>query len=183
MDSVAGQKRGFLMKGLRSAALGVALMACVSGVATAHAQKKGKAGKAADAQAAEVEEDPAKFFLFHRPGVATDVARADLTYCIEQVKGIISDRDRYGGGGGLIGALIGARMAEIDRFRMRNAGMRKCMALHGYARYQVPQVEWKKLVKEGDIVLGNDGVVDFEVVDRMATFASGETPAGARLDP
>lgn len=168
------------MSWLRCAALGVALFTCASGATLAHAQKKAKAGKA---EAAEVAEDPSKFFLFHRAGVATDVARADLMYCIEQVKGIISDRDRYGGGGGLIGALIDMRMGEIDRFRMRNAGMRKCMALHGYARYQVPQVEWKMLVKEGDIVLDNNGVVDFEVVDRMATFASGATPAGARLDP
>ncbi len=61
--------------------------------------------------------------------------------------------------------------------------MRKCMGLYGYARYKVPQAEWKLLVKEGDIVLDNKGAPDPEVIDRMAIFASGPTPAGERLDP
>jgi hypothetical protein len=134
------------------------------------------------ATAPEVD-DPAKFFLFYLDGVSTDVARADLVYCIGQAKSILSLRDRTGSGGGLLGALINARAAEIDRFRMRNAAMRKCMGLYGYARYKVPQTEWKTLVKEGDIVLDNKGAADPEVIDRMAAFASGPKPGGERLDP
>jgi hypothetical protein len=128
-------------------------------------------------------DDPAKFFLFYMDGVSTNVARADLVYCVGQAKGILSLRDRTGGGGGLLVELINARSAEIDRFRMRNAAMRKCMGLYGYARYKVPQTEWKTLVKEGDIVLDNKGAVDPEVIDRMAAFASGAKPSGERLDP
>jgi hypothetical protein len=129
-------------------------------------------------------DDPAKFFLFHLKDVSTDIARADLSYCIEQAKGILSMRDRMGGGGGgLLGALLNARMAEIDRLRMRNASMRKCMGLHGYVRYKMPQADWKKLLNDGDIVLSNKGTVDPDVVDRMAAFASGPIPTGERLDP
>lgn len=130
-----------------------------------------------------VQEDPAKFFLFHMEGVAVDVARADLMYCIDQVKDILSLRDKMGSGGGLIGAIINARMGEIDRFRMRNAGMRKCMNLHGYARYQVQQAEWRLMVNDGDIVLNNAMTVDPVVVDRLAVFAAGPQPTGKRLDP
>lgn len=129
-------------------------------------------------------DDPAKFFLFYMEGVSADIARADLSYCIEQAKDILSMRDRMGGGGGgLLGAMLNARMAEIDRFRMRNASLRKCMGLHGYSRYKVPQADWKKLVNNGDIALANKGTVDPAVIDRLALFASGPTPTGERLDP
>ena len=125
--------------------------------------------------------DPAKFFLFHLDGVAADQARGDLVYCIGQAKPIISLRDRMGSSGGLIGAMINARMGEIDRFRMRNAAMRKCMGMMGYDRYLVPEDMWKVVVNEGDIVLDDDALVDIDVVERMVAFASGPKPAGERL--
>lgn len=132
---------------------------------------------------AKPDDDPAKFFLFHLAGVSADQARGDLVYCIGQARPVLSMRDRMGGTGGLLGALINGRMAEIDRFRMRNAVMRKCMGMMGYDRYGVPQDVWKRMVKEGDIVIGNDGLVDPEVVERMVAFASGPTPASGKVDP
>jgi hypothetical protein len=142
-----------------------------------------KASRDAPAKEAIETEDPSKFFLFHLEGISTAGAHADLTYCINQSRMIISMRDRNPSGGGLLGALLNGRMAEIDRFRMRTAAMRKCMGLFGYARYQVPSPQWKALVKEGDIIVDNKGNVDPEVVDRMAAFASGPTPSSPRLDP
>ncbi len=133
------------------------------------------------AEEADIKDDPAKFFLFHKAGVAVDQARGDLMYCIAQAQPILSMRDRFGSTGGLLGAAINGRMAEIDRFRMRNAAMRKCMGLIGYDRYAMPQVEWKTLVNDGDIVLDNDGLVSAEVVERMAAYASGPVPATEKL--
>lgn len=136
-----------------------------------------------DATEEEPTEDPSKFFLFHQEGVSFEVARADYGYCIGQSWRILSQRDKMPSQGGLLGAMINGRMAAIDRFRMRNAAMRKCMGLMGYSRYQVPAAEWKALVKEGDIVVANNNKVDPEVVDRLARFASGPTPSNERLDP
>lgn len=127
--------------------------------------------------------DPAKFFLFHLDGVSFETARADYGYCIGQSWRILSLRDKMPSQGGLLGALINGRMAQIDRFRMRNAAMRKCMGMLGYARYRIPTDEWKALVKEGDIVVANNNKVDPEVVDRLASYASGPTPTTERLDP
>jgi hypothetical protein len=134
-----------------------------------------------DAVAEEIPGDPAKFFLFHMENVSADQARGDLIYCIEQARPILSMRDRMPSGGGLLGAVINGRMAEIDRFRMRNAAMRKCMGMMGYDRYLVPEDIWKVVVNEGDIVLDDNALVDIDVVERMVAFASGPTPAGERL--
>jgi hypothetical protein len=129
------------------------------------------------------EDDPAKFFLFHLPGVTADQARGDLVFCIGQARPVLSMRDRTGGTGGLLGAMINGRMAEIDRFRMRNAVMRKCMGMMGYDRYAVPQDTWNRIVNEGNIVIDNDGLVDTEVVERMVAFASGPAPVFEKVDP
>lgn len=134
-----------------------------------------------DAIAEEIPGDPAKFFLFHMENVSADQVRGDLVYCIGQARPIISLRDRMGSSGGLLGAVINARMGEIDRFRMRNAAMRKCMGMIGYDRYLVPEDMWKVVVDEGDIVLNDDALVDIDVVERMVAFASGPKPAGERL--
>lgn len=134
-----------------------------------------------DAMAEDIPGDPAKFFLFHLEGVTADQARGDLVYCIGQARPIISLRDRMGSTGGLLGAVINARMGEIDRFRMRNAAMRKCMGMIGYDRYLVPEDMWKVVVNEGDIVLDDNALVDIDVVERMVAFASGPKPAGERL--
>lgn len=125
--------------------------------------------------------DPAKFFLFHKEGVSADQARGDLVYCIGQAGPILSMRDRIPSAGGLLGGLLNARMAEIDRFRMRNAAMRKCMGMMGYSRYPVAEDKWKIVVDKGDIVLNDDGLVDIEVVERMVAFASGPKPEGEKL--
>lgn len=129
----------------------------------------------------ESREDPAKFFLFHANGQSADQFRGDLVWCIGMARPIISMRDRMPQQGGLVGALINGRMAEIDRYRMRNAAMRKCMGMQGYDRYQLPQEEWKRLVKDGDIVMDNDGLVDAEVVERMVAFAVAPAPATGKL--
>ena len=134
-----------------------------------------------DAIVEEIPGDPAKFFLFHMEGVSADQARGDLVYCITQARPILSMRDRMGNSGGLLGAIINGRMAEIDRFRMRNAAMRKCMGMIAYDRYLVPEDIWKTVVDEGDIVLNDDALVDIDVVERMVAFASGAKPTGERL--
>lgn len=144
------------------------------------ADKKADAPKD-DAIVEEIPGDPAKFFLFHMEGVSADQVRGDLVYCIGQARPIISLRDRMGSSGGLLGAVINARMAEIDRFRMRNAAMRKCMGMIGYDRYLVPEDIWKIVVNEGDIVLDDNALVDIDVIERMVAFASGPKPAGERL--
>jgi hypothetical protein len=137
-----------------------------------------------DTPAGERPDDPAKFFLFHMTDVTYEQARADYVFCIQQARPILSLRDKMGNsGGGLLGAMIGARMAEIDRLRMRNAAMRQCMGLIGYARYLVPEPEWKALVNEGDIVVADNGQPDPVVVERLARFASGPAPTTQRLDP
>jgi hypothetical protein len=140
-----------------------------------------KEKKAEPAPVVEATDDPAKFFLFYGPGLTKDQVRGDYVYCVGQSRNIISFRDRYGSGGGLLGAIINARMAEIDRFRMRNAAMRKCMGMMGYERYQVPQEQWKALVKDGDIVLGNDNRVDPEIIENMVNFATGPKPTTEKL--
>jgi hypothetical protein len=157
-----------------------ALAAAASGLtpATAAAPAPAKA-----AEPAPQADDPAKFFLFHLDGVSFETARADYGYCIDQSWRILSLRDKVPSGGGLLGAIINSRMGEIDRFRMRNAAMRKCMGLMGYHRYRIAEADWDTLVKKGDIVVANNNQVDLEVLDRLARYASGPTPATERLDP
>ncbi len=161
---------------------GAAMMAVLS-LTGAPASAADAKKDAAESSAAgdEIPGDPAKFFLFHKDGAAPDQARGDLVYCIGQARPILSLRDRMPSSGGLIGAMINGRMAEIDRFRMRNAAMRKCMGMVGYDRYLVPEELWKEVVDEGDIVLNDDALVDIDVVERMVAFASGPKPSGERL--
>lgn len=135
-----------------------------------------------EAKSADVAiDDPAKFFLFHGEGLGKDQVRGDLVYCIGQAYPILSMRDKMGSSGGLLGAIINSHMAGIDRLRMRNAAMRKCMGMMGYARYQVPEEIWKPLVRNGDIVIGDNGRIDPEVVERMVDFATGAVPPTERL--
>ena len=158
-----------LKRAMALAVLSVALPATVAA-----------AQKAPDVPAATP--DPGKFFLFHASaGASADQVRADLLFCIGQARPILSMRDRYPSGGGLLGGLINGRMADIDRFRMRNAAMRKCMGMFGYDRYLVPEDQWKAIVKKGDIVLGDNQKVDPEVVESMVAFATGPVPAGEKL--
>lgn len=139
-------------------------------------------------QAKELDEpaaapDPAKFFLFHAGEQSADQFRGDIVYCIGLAYPILSMRDRMGSTGGLFGALLNGRMADIDRFRMRNAAMRKCMGLMGYARYEVAEARWNEIVKRGDIVKDNDGLVDPEVIENMVGFATAPAPSSGRVEP
>lgn len=156
-----------------------AFAAAVSGPTPAPAAPPAKPAEAAAPEA----DDPAKFFVFHLEGVSFETARADYGYCIGQSWRILSLRDKMPSGGGLLGAIINSRMGQIDRFRMRNAAMRKCMGLIGYQRYRIAEDDWDRMVKKGDIVVANNNQVDLEVLDRLARFASGPTPATERLDP
>ena len=158
------------------------LLQCAALGAAAFVMAQPAAAMIADKPAPEAKEDPAKFFLFHAEGTTKDQARGDLSYCIGQSRDILSMRDRMPSGGGLLGGMINARMAEIDRFRMRNAAMRKCMGMMGYNRYVVPEANWKVIVNEGDIVLGDKNLPEAEVIERMVDFATGQVPAGERLD-
>ncbi len=136
------------------------------------------AQKAPAAEAA----DPAKFFMFHAAqGVSQDQVRGDLVFCVGQARPILSLRDRVPSGGGLLGGLINGRMAEIDRFRMRNAAMRKCMGMFGYDRYQVAEEKWKAMVKGGNMVVDDKDRIDPEVIENMVAFATGPVPAGEKL--
>lgn len=132
-------------------------------------------------QADQLGENPERFFLFHATDVSFEQARADYNYCIDQAKVVRAPRDLSMLDGGLLGNAIGGAIADKDRLRIRNAVMRKCMALHGYARYGVPPAMWNAIVNEGDIVLDNKGQVDPIVTERLAKFASGPQPTGARL--
>lgn len=134
----------------------------------------------ATSSAGAVVSDPAKFFLFSAGDQSADQFRGDLIYCIDQAKPVLSDRDREPSMG-LLGALINGRMANIDRFRMRNAVMRKCMGMLGYSRYAVSEIEWKRIVKDGDIVVNDKGEVDPAVVENMVAFATGPKPDGKVL--
>jgi hypothetical protein len=154
---------------------------CVSASTALVAADKKKDAAKDEAVEQDIPGDPAKFFLFHKEGVTTDQVRGDLVHCISQARPILSMRDRMPSNGGLLGALINGRMAEIDRFRMRNAAMRKCMGMIGYDRYLVPEDIWNPMVAEGDIVVTNDGLVDIDVIERMVAFASGPKPAGEKL--
>ena len=157
-----------------------ALAAAASGLTPAAAAAP---APAKPAEAAPEGDDPAKFFVFHQDGVSFETARADYGYCIGQSWRILSLRDKMPSQGGLLGALINGRMAQIDRFRMRNAAMRKCMGLMGYSRYRIAEHDWDVMVKKGDIVVANNNQVDLEVLDRLARYASGPTPVTERLDP
>ena len=126
-------------------------------------------------------DDPGKFFVFHLPDVPVLTARADLNHCVDMAKDILSMQDRTGNSNGLLGALIGGRMASIDRLRMRNAVLRKCMGLQGYDRYAMPQAAWKAMVNDGDMVLDNQDAVSTTVIARLSKIAAGPQPTGERL--
>lgn len=136
----------------------------------------------AGAKENEKQDDPAKFFLFHKDGVAEDVARGDILYCVGQSVSVMSSRAKTQTGG-LLAFIINDRLGDIDTLRMRNAAMRKCMGLHGYQRYAIPEVEWNVFVDHGDIVVANDGKASAQVIDRMAAYASGPKPEAEVLAP
>lgn len=125
------------------------------------------------ATAEEADDDPSKFFMFHKPGIDLPTAKADLTYC-SGFAGAVDARPKPPAyGGGLIGALVtgvmNGVMEGVERRRMQDAAMRKCMGYLDYDRYFVAEPEWNAMMR-------GDGAVD-----RKAAFASGPTPTTERL--
>jgi hypothetical protein len=124
-------------------------------------------------RAREQDDDPRKFFWFHREGVSAEAARNDIEYCLAQSSGIRAERNRTSGTGGLIGVLVESAIngiiEGIETRRMRYAGVRMCMGLYGYSRFLVPEPEWEAMMRADD------------AVDRLVAFSSGPLPTTERL--
>lgn len=148
----------------------ITLCLCFSVVGSAAAAQQ---APAAAEKRDEKEDDPSKFFWFHKAGVAPADARTDIQYCLAQTSTIRAKQTPSSGQGGLIGALVEGIMkgviGNVEERRMRDAGMRKCMGLYGYSRYQVPEPEWNAMMRGED------------AVERLTVFASGTAPSSERL--
>ena len=147
-----------------------AMLLCASAVGIS-AQKKGDLAAAAEAD----DDDPSKFFWFHKSDLDPSIARSDISYCLLESLPIEPVRRQGNAGGGLLGALVkgifeGVSMG-VERRRLRDAGMRKCMGLFGYARYRMPESNWNAMMRAPD------------VLDRMVAFASGPQPETEKVDP
>lgn len=159
------------MKKITSTALLAGALACVAVAAPASAQGAAPAKTTAAAE----EDDPSKFFWFHKPDVTPAVARVDIETCFVQV-GAIAGRQQTNPGAsmGLIGALVGGVINGItqgvEARRMRDAAMRTCMGLYGYGRYRVAEAEWNAMMRAPD------------ALDRLSGFAAGTQPVTERLD-
>ena len=137
------------------------------------AQEPGGAPQESRDERNERDDDPSKFFWFHRAGAGAEIVRADIEYCLAQTSTIQARRNQSTGQGGLIGALVEgviySIMEGVETRRMRDAGMRKCMGLYGYDRYRVAEPEWNAMMRAPD------------AVDRLVGYASGPTPTTERL--
>lgn len=161
------------MGGVKVATIVVASMLCST--MSAHGQTEGQAGAAPPVAASVEPDDPSKFFWFHKPDVTPDLARSDIETCFVQTAGIGGKiPPNPGVAFGLIGGLVGGLLTGVAQAnnarRMRDATMRTCMALYGYARYQVPEVEWNAMMRAPD------------AMDRLTAFASGTKPPTERID-
>lgn len=150
----------------------VALCLCASLIGSGVAAQQAPAAAATEKRD-EKEDDPSKFFWFHKAGVAPADAKTDIQYCLAQTSTIRAKQQPSTGQGGLIGALvegiIKGVVGNVEERRMRDAGMRKCMGLYGYSRYQVPEPEWNAMMRAED------------AVDRLTLFTSGTAPSTERL--
>jgi hypothetical protein len=149
-------------------------LALTAPAAAQDAEPKNKAGKVAAADKRnEKEDDPSKFFWFHKTGIDADTAKADIEYCLAQTSTIQAKQNPSSGQGGLIGALvegiIHSIVENVERRRMHDAGMRKCMGLYGYQRFHVPEPKWNAMMRAPD------------AVDQLTIFASGSAPTTERL--
>jgi hypothetical protein len=121
------------------------------------------------------EDDPSKFFWFHKDGADPVIAENDIRYCFIQTSTIWARQNPSSGQGGLIGALVEGIIKGItegvEARRMRDAGMRKCMGLYGFTRYKVPEPQWNEMMRAPDSV------------KRLTAFATGAAPTTERLDP
>lgn len=121
------------------------------------------------------DDDSSKFFWFHKAGVSPATARTDIEYCALQVSAVNGRVQQNAGASfGLIGALVGGIIngvtQSVEARRMRDVGMRRCMALYGYDRYALPEAEWNTLRRgEG-------------AIERLVAFtAAPEAPKGEKL--
>jgi hypothetical protein len=123
----------------------------------------------------EKEDDPSKFFWFHKAGVDAATAKTDIQYCFIQTSSIRAAQKPSSGAGGLIGALVEGiikGIAEnVESRRMRDSGMRKCLGLYDYVRYGVPETDWNAMMRAPD------------AVDRLTAYATGPKPTTERLEP
>ena len=121
----------------------------------------------------EKEDDPSKFFWFHKAGIDSATAKTDIEYCYAMTTPIGAKRNPSSGQGGLIGALvegiIHGIIESVETRRMRDAGMRKCLGLYGYDRYHVAEPQWNAMMRAPD------------AVDQLTAYASGPTPSTERL--
>lgn len=156
------------------AALAGALLLCGQSQAEAAAAAPDSAPAQSRQRNADNDDgDPRKFFWFHREGVTQEAARTDIEYCLAQTSSIRAQDKESSGTGGLIGALIEhaihSAIEGAETRRMRFAGMRMCMGVYGYSRYQVPEREWNEMMSSED------------AVDRLTAYASGPMPTTERL--
>jgi hypothetical protein len=121
----------------------------------------------------EEEDDPSKFFWFHKAGIDPATAKTDIEYCLAQTSTLQAKRNPSSGQGGLFGALfegiIHSIIENVETRRMRDAGMRKCMGLYGYDRFHVAEPQWNRMMRAEDSV------------DQLTAYASGPTPSTERL--
>lgn len=127
-------------------------------------------------QAVDPGVDRSKFFMFYAAGIAPDVARADLSYCLA-LSGRTGAPPRTGydptTSMGLIGALVGAAVHSVQdsalQRRGRDASMRNCMRLHGYDRYAMAEADWNTMMQGPG------------ATDRMLAYMTGSQPQTERL--
>lgn len=147
-----------------------AIVALLAAAPYAHAEQP-----SAPPAAGENEDDPSKFFWFNKSDTPVDVARTDISYCLAQVSSVraMQRPDSYSGGliGALVSGIINGITEGVESRRMRDAGMRKCMGLYGYARFHVPEPQWNEMMRASD------------ALDRLAVYATGPVPVTERLDP
>ena len=117
------------------AVLAGALLCGLSGPAGAERRTTGdpsqrEAGRQANS---DRDDDPRKYFWFHREGITPEVARTDIEYCIAQTSTVHAERKQTSGMYGLVGALVEGLVHSvvegIETRRMRYAAMRMCMGV------------------------------------------------------
>lgn len=113
----------------------------------------------AAARAEEGEEKPSKHFFFSRPDLPAEQVAADWEECRELVGPMqppAANAVYYapqGGAAGLAGAAAAGFIQGIIRARQRShmidAGIRKCMHIKGYVRYEMSKEEAKQIYSGG----------------------------------
>jgi len=174
---------------MRNILLGLVLMAS-SGAALAQTPVPPPAISLPDLSVATKDlGDERKYVVFHKPGITTEQAEADLGFCwrfvphgvqrttpgfIPWQKGEATRKVSYDGGQfGLVGAAIGAIIAGPLERSVRQSRMFRCMVPRGYARYRTSEAVWK------DINLGDAA----RAIHTQALIAAGPVPPTPRVLP